>query len=73
MITTEEDFNEDNDDCLLVKTDYAIGVFDKSALDMLSLVPMRYAWLKKFIPVVDANFRDAHGIWTSRHVIARYI
>jgi hypothetical protein len=33
-----------------VTTDYAIGIFDKSGLDIVGLVPMRYKWLKKINP-----------------------
>lgn len=32
-------------------TDYAIGIFDVSAMDIIGLVPMRYKWLKKITPI----------------------
>lgn len=48
ILTTEHDNNEEN--FSRVTTRYAIGIFDASGLDQLSLIPMKYSWLKKINP-----------------------
>ena len=48
ILTAEHDNNEENFSS--VTTSYAIGIFDVSGLDQLSLIPMKYSWLKKINP-----------------------
>lgn len=50
IITTEIDSNDEDDTRHDVRTKYAIGVFDASAMDRLCLTPMKYKWLKKVNP-----------------------
>lgn len=50
ILTREYDFNDETMPGIKVTTDYAVGIFDKAGLDMISLVPMRYEWLKKINP-----------------------
>ena len=48
ICTSEHDINEEF--LAKVTTEYAIGIFDVNGLDILSLVPMKYEWLKKVNP-----------------------
>lgn len=54
VLTKEHDYNNEVDWIRItpakVTTDYAIGIFDKSGLDIVGLVPIRYKWLKKINP-----------------------
>lgn len=55
VLTRETDFNDEVKPSARVSTSYAIGVFDKAGLDLLSLIPMKYSWLKRINP---AYLRD---------------
>lgn len=70
VLTVEHDYNEEIDgSSALVTTDYAIGIFDKNGLDMLSLVPMKYEWLKKINP----SYLDNHSVESSTSKVKRFI
>lgn len=50
VLTREHDFNDEHSNStgsVQVTTNNAIGIFDKAGLDLLSIVPMKYSWLKK--------------------------
>lgn len=52
VLTRETDFNDEGTikPSPKVSTSYALGVFDKAGLDLVSLIPMRYSWLKHVNP-----------------------
>ena len=62
ILTTEHDSNDETKSSNRVTTTYAIGIFDASGLDQLSLIPMRYSWLKKINPTYlqDATTENAN-------------
>ena len=66
IMTSEKDFNDEHYGTQ-VTTDYAIGIFDVSAMDIIGLVPMRYKWLKKITPI------DKQANESANQKIKRYI
>ena len=51
-MTRETDFNDEDSTkpSAKVSTSYALGIFDKAGIDLVSLVPLRYNWLKRINP-----------------------
>ena len=52
ILTRETDFNDEDPTKPgeKVSTSYALGIFDKAGIDLMSLVPLRYNWLKRINP-----------------------
>ena len=52
ILTRETDFNDEDPTkpSAKVSTSYALGIFDKAGIDLVSLVPLRYNWLKRINP-----------------------
>lgn len=52
ILTRETDFNDEDSTkpSAKVSTSYALGIFDKAGIDLVSLVPLRYNWLKRINP-----------------------
>lgn len=52
ILTRETDFNDEDPTKPgeKVSTSYALGIFDKAGIDLVSLVPLRYNWLKRINP-----------------------
>lgn len=64
IATIECDFNNEMPRyAKKVSTQLAIGIFDKTGLDMVSIVPMKYTWLKKINPkyLEDCTSSDANS------------
>ena len=72
MLTRESDYNDEAKPSAKVTTDYAIGMFDVSGLDTISLVPMKYTWLKKINPSYLENSTDADAVAKARRFIELY-
>ena len=67
ICTSEHDINEEF--LAKVTTEYAIGIFDVNGLDILSLVPMKYEWLKK----VNQSYLEDKTSSTAYEKIKRFI
>ncbi len=52
ILTRETDFNDEDPTkpSAKVSTSYALGIFDRAGIDLVSLVPLRYNWLKRINP-----------------------
>lgn len=52
-----------------MSTSCAVGVFDKEALDLISIVPMKYKWLKK----INSDYADNKTNSSANDKIRRFI
>ena len=71
ILTRETDFNDEDPTkpSAKVSTSYALGIFDKAGIDLVSLVPMRYNWLKRINPTYLQDKTEA----SAREKIERFI
>ena len=67
VITAENDTDSSGN---FVETDYAVGIWDKDAIDQIAAVPIRYKFLKKLIN--SNKSKDMSPIDTIKHYIALY-
>lgn len=72
ILTREQDFNDETMPSTKVTTDYAIGIFDKNCLDLLSIVPMKYEWLKQVNPSYLSNKTDDSAYVAIKKLIDEY-
>lgn len=76
VLTQEHDFNDEpslsRNPSKLVTTSNAIGIFDKDGLDLLSIVPLKYSWLKKINPTYLEDKTSASAYQKVRTFIQKY-
>lgn len=63
ILTRETDFNDEDPTkpSAKVSTSYALGIFDKAGIDLVSLVPLRYNWLKRINPTYLQDKTEANA------------
>lgn len=72
ILTRETDFNDEERHSSKVTTNYAIGIFDPAGLDLMSLTPLKYKWLKKINPTYLQNSTSESSAEKIRKFIERY-